>query len=446
MTRPPFDPQELVATFTRYDADTNDGKGRSDSPDSGHLGWGEAGWLESYVKLYETTGDRGWLDRIVDHFDRIATNVEDHFGDGAPTWVTATYSVAWVRAEPMHNRGTGEISLLEDRVWTTRGGAAVDAAEYFLEFTAANRFRIFSYPSWKPIAAEESYRSQKEIEGLRPFRLALSGKPATGDRFRIQTFAPQVQEYVVHQGMFLHPVARFIEIARSSRSLKSRYGAKASAYLDLITRIANRHERHWLDTGRTAGAYRFPPGESERYPNRILPHNQYLALGRAYIILKDACRRQIFADRAARMAANFKRHLRRTDLAYTWHYWDWIEAGEEGHSAVEDTSHGHIDIGFAIDACRRHLLFRDADLRRFAATLTEQMWNGSLEEPTVGHRVDTREGEARTFRDWIDLCQWDPKIWDICWARFCQMDSPVAEIPTILRGWQRLQERGNSRP
>jgi len=435
----PFDQQELVAAFARYDADFNRGKGRSDSPDSGHLGWGEAAWLEAYVKLYEATCDAGWLDRLVDHFDRVVGNLDDHFGDGFRTWVTTTYSVAWVRAEPLHNRGTGEVSLPEGRVWTTRGGAEVRDAEFVLEFVTGRRFRIAAVHSRQPVA-EETYTPGKEIAALPPFRLVLDGKPVSGDRFRIQTFAPRPQEYVVHQGMFLYPVARFIELALKDRTLKARYAPRARAYLDLITQLAAKHERDWVDTARAAGAYRFPPAQTGRYPNRILPHNQYLALGRVYLVLKDACRRRLFPDRAARMARNFRRHLRRTGRTCTWHYWDWVEGGSEEHSAVEDTSHGHIDVGFAVEACRRGVVFRDADLRRFAATLVEQMWNGSLEEPAIGRRVDTREGAAWTFRDWIDLGQWHPKVWDIYWALFCRLDRPVAEVPALLQGWRRLQE------
>lgn len=439
MRTPPFDPQELVDAFARHDADTNRGKGRSDSPDSGHLGWGEASWLESYVKLYETTGDTGWLDRLVDHFDRMVGNRDDHFGDGCPTWATATYSVAWCRAEPLHNRGTGELSLLESRTWTTRGGAQIEDAEFIVEVTARNRYRISAMPS-RQLLAEGSYGAGKELAFFHPFQIAIAGKPAVGDSFRLLTFAPRPQEYIVHQGMFLYPVARFIELALKRRSLKSRYVQKARAYLDLIARLAAKHERDWLDTGRASGAYRFHPDATSRFPNRIMPHNQYLAMARVFLVLASACRRRLFPDRAGRMGAEFKRHLRRTGRAYTWHYWDWIEDGKADHSAVEDTSHGHIDVGFAVEACRRGVAFRDADLRRFAATLTRQMWNGSLEGPNIGRRVDTREGESRAFKDWIDLCQWDPEVWDIHWALFCKLGQPVADIPHILRGWQRLAE------
>ncbi len=440
MGNEPFDRDALVEAFARYDAGMNDGKGRSDSPDSGHLGWGESGVLMNYVKGYEATGDTAWLDRIVAHFDRMTANMEDLLGDGYGTWVTRTYSVALVRTGRMHNRGTGRISPEEDRVWNTRGGEAIEDGEWTLEFCAGRKYRVFEYGTRKAVAAG-TYRSGGAIDAFSAFGVAVEGRPLPGDRFWVRTFAVEPLEYIVHQGMFLYPVSRFIELALKDRKLKARYGETARRYLDLIGKqIADKHERDWVDTTGTAGAYRFPPLRTDRFPNRILPHNQYLAMARAFLVLKDVSRKRLYAERAERMARNFKRHLRRTGGAYTWHYWDWVEEGELGHSGVEDTSHGSIDIGFAVDACRRNVVFRRADVRRFCHTVLDQMWNGSLEDPGIGGRVDTREGEGRSIRDWIDLCQWRPKVWDVYWALFCKLGQPPELIPSILQGWARLEE------
>jgi hypothetical protein len=160
-------------------------------------------------------------------------------------------------------------------------------------------------------------------------------------------------------------------------------------------------------------------------------------------VLKDVSRKRLYVDRAERMARNFRRHLQRTGRAYTWHYWDWVEAGNPGHSEAEDTSHGSIDIGFAVEACRRGVVFRDSDLKRFAHTVLDQMWNGSIEDPNIGERVNTREGEGRSIRDWIDLCQWHPKVWDVYWALFCKLGRPEEIGPSILQGWARLKEGSN---
>jgi hypothetical protein len=203
--------------------------------------------------------------------------------------------------------------------------------------------------------------------------------------------------------------------------------------------IVEKHERYWLDTSKETGGYRFQEDQTERYPNRIMPHNQYLALARTFLVLKDCTRDPVYPDRAARMAKNFKRALRKTGRAYTWYYWDWVENGTPGHSQVEDTSHGNIDIGFAVEACRRGVAFHGADLMRFGRTLLDQMWNGSLADPKLGSHVDRKEGESGAIQSWIDLCPWTPEVWDVCYGIFRKQGAPVQTIPTILQAWKRLK-------
>jgi hypothetical protein len=398
------------------------------------------------VKLYETTGNARWLSKIVTHFNRMVANMQDHFGDGWGTWVTRTYSAGLGRTGGFHNRGTARISPAEERIRTNRGGEAIEDREWIVEVQPRRQYRVFEYGTRKAVA-KGSYRSGAPINFFSPLNVVIEGKPEPGDRFWVQTFGGEPQEHMVHQGLFLHPVSRFIEHALKDRKLKARYGKAARRYLDLIGKIVDKHERDWVDMTRTAGAYRFPPLKTDRCPNRTLPHNQYLAIGRAYLHIQSVSRKRLFLDRAERMARNFKRNLRKTGQAYTWHYWDWIENGEPGHSAVEAASPAHIDIGFAVDACRKGVVFTNSDLKRFAHTLLEQMWNGSLEDPKIGGRVDAqepefvpRQGDSRLGEDWIDLCQWRPEVWDVLWALFCKEGCPVAAIPSILQGWTRLQE------
>ena len=438
----PFALDDLVETFAAYDKATAEGRGRSESADSGHLGWGEASFLDAYIKLYLATGDTAWLDKVVDHAERIVANRSDYSGDGRLTWVTDTYSVAWLEAQPLHNRGTGALDLRESRVWTKRGGDPVRDAELVLEVLPGRRFRLRPAESNAPLR-EGRYRTGTVIDALQPFAVAFTGRHQAGDAYLLRTYAPRPLEYVVHQGQFLYPIARFAELAVTRRDLR-RYRPQAREYVELIHELARNAESDWLDMGRGAGAYRFSTSPSQRYPNRILPHNQYLSMARAYAVLTAVSRRRLFAERAEAMGRFFRRNLRRVDGAYEWHYWDWTEAGESGHSAVEDTSHGNIDICFAVEACRRGLLFKPVDLRRFAAALLERMWNGSIRAPRLAHRVDGEPGDARTFKSWVDLCQWEPKVWDVLWALYERLERPARDASTMLQGWLRLRE-GKSR-
>jgi len=438
----PFSVDDLVEAFALHDESVEGGRGRSDSGDSGHLGWGEAAFLDGYVKLYMASGDAAWLDKVVDHADRVFAHRSDCLGDGRLTWVTDTYSVAWLEAGPLHNRGTGSLEVRESRIWKTRGGAGVGDAELALEVLDGRRYRLCRAGSSVPLH-QGTYRSGADIAALRPFSVALTGRHRPGDCYVVRTFAPRPLEYIVHQGQFLYPIARFCELAHQRRDLRG-YRSRARHYVDVIHELARQAEPDWLDMGRGAGAYRFSTSPSQRLPNRILPHNQYLSMARAYAVLTAVSRRRLFSERARAMGALFRRNLRRVGAAYEWHYWDWTEAGEPGHSAVEDTSHGNIDICFAVEACRRDLGFRAADMKRFAAALLERMWNGSLELPQLAHRVDGAPGDTRTFRSWIDLCQWEPRVWDVLWALYERFGRPAADAPSLLQGWLRRVE-GESR-
>lgn len=76
-----FDPEALAKQFVGYDVSGNAGKGYSESASSATLAWGESYLLNAYVKMYRSTRNTRWLDKIVDHFDRMVANMSDHDGD-----------------------------------------------------------------------------------------------------------------------------------------------------------------------------------------------------------------------------------------------------------------------------------------------------------------------------------------------------------------------------
>jgi len=401
------------AGFEAADKACNDGKGNSETADSGSLGWGESSWLRNYWELYELTGQTRWWDKIVAHFDRMIANMTDPDGDGFKSWQTQTYSTALVRAEPLHNRSTATIRPQAAKIMKGKHARQVANGRYLVEFIDADTYAVRQAAPVKALVPRAAYASGKAIAIVPHVAAIIEGKPAQGDTFCVWTTAPRPIEYVVHQGMVLTPVAQFIEAALK-RPADDGYHKKAKAFLAVIEEhFLQGNEKSWIDTGDGAGAYRFTHDTTERYPNRILPHNQYLALARTWLILADATGNELFRRRGTAMARNFKRALRLADGAYAWHYWDWIEAGQPGHSGVEDSSHGRIDVGFVVEAIRRGVVFKDEDGRRLAKTLLTRMWNGSTTEPRFGARVDTKEGNAMPVVDWIDLAQWDPKVFDV---------------------------------
>ena len=427
-----YDKQTLIESFTSFDRSVNGGKAYSESASSASLAWGESYYLNAYIKMYHVTGDAAWLDKVVEHFDRMMANMSDHDGDGIPAWHTDRYSVSRIRSVALHNRGTAKISPEEARVTNIdQAHEAVDAV-YVAEMMGYDRMRVRDITRWE-LKYDGPYSVGQEIPGIVGFSVKPDRQPEPGDKFRIQTWGVGPLDYAVHDGMILYPVAQFIEMALHREDLQGRYEEKARSYLRLIEeRILAKQERYWLEVEPGMGGYRSTSSGWERYSNRILPHNQYLALGRAYLVLKDASDNPLFLERATLMARHFRRHLQETGSAYTWSYWDWVEAGAPDQSNVEDTSHGHIDIEFAVEAYRRGVVFTQADMERLARTLTDQMWNGSLDDPTVGSRVDRRTGEGNTIRGWIELCRWDSRIWDLYWGLYNKLNQPGLETPHIM--------------
>lgn len=407
------DVETVVKEFSAQDQATNDGKGASDSANSSTLGWGESGWLRTYWHMYELTGDTRWWDKIIDHFDRMLLNLSDHDGDGFMSWQTSRYSTALVRAEPFHNRGTAKIAVPDAKIMNGKKAAKVTGHRYVIEFHDETSFAVRDATTSQVLVPKAAYNDGEPITVAENVKVIITDKPRQGDAFCVWTTAPKAIEYVVHQGMVLTPVSRFIELALK-RSPDDRYHVKAREWLTVIRKhFLLGNEKTWIDTGDGAGAYRFCTEPTQRYPNRILPHNQYLALARAWLILADATGDELYRKRAVAMAKNFKQALREKRGAYEWHYWDWVENGEPGHSGIEDSSHGHIDVGFVVDAIRRGVVFTEKDGKLLANTMLERMWNGSTDKPTFGRHVHSPDNGGLYVIDWAELCQWDPRVADL---------------------------------
>ena len=52
-----IDVAKLADAYKAYDRARNEGKGFSESADSGTLGWGEGAVIESYARMWEATED-----------------------------------------------------------------------------------------------------------------------------------------------------------------------------------------------------------------------------------------------------------------------------------------------------------------------------------------------------------------------------------------------------
>ena len=443
----PLDLAPLATEYRAAEAASKQGWGESDSKDSGTLGWGEGALLRDYAAMWEVTGDSYWLDKIRRHFTRIMANASDPDGDGFLSWQTATYSAAVAYAERLANVSDAKVAPEQQKILNGAAAAKCDGRTYLIEFpVSADRLRIRDRDTGRVVADDVPYRSGAKLTQLAPFTLIVTGQPRQGDRFLVRTVAQEPLEYAVHQGMLAYPVALFIEAVKARPELAAEFGADADRCLAfLLQHVFAKNEVDWLELGESGG-YRFSARLSERFPNRLMPHNQYTALARAWLVLKDVPGvPPLVGRRAAQMVRLFHDHLELDPAkdAYRWAYWDSTEFGKTEHSQPEDTSHAALNAGFAIEAARRGVLFTPQDLRRVTRTWLALMWNQDAAKPKMAANVAGRA--PHTFSPlqihWSQLSQWDRQVFDLAAQAFQaeEKKSRWRQIPTLLLSAKRAE-------
>ncbi len=426
---------DIIQRFQLWDAVGNDGLGRSDRKTSGELGWGESRFLRDYMRCYFVTRDTYWLDKVVDHFDRMVAAMSDPDGDGYLGWQSIVYSVGIVEAAAVGDAGGATIAPALQRPYVKRGGGAVTGHEYEIVFTSSTEVVVRDVTAGK-VLATLAYKPKQIITAVPGAKLTIAGAPKAGAKFRVRTTAPEWMGYQVHDGMILYPVAQFIEAVYTTDALHERYLAKARTYAALIEKhFLEKWEATWVDLGDGTGVYKFTKHRTQRFPDTSLPHNQYLALARAWLVMQaipGVAKREVYRDRATKMARYFKKHLHRNGDAYRWGYWDPLPTEQVKSHKAEDIGHGSIDIGFALEAVRRGIVLANDDLKRMASTYVDVMWNKDREKPEFSFRVDGSGKRRMIYNEWIGLARVDARIWPLAEAMYAALKRPPNMGPQFV--------------
>lgn len=428
---------ELAAAYKAWDAKTRGGLGNSEATTSGGLGWGEASFLRDYVYMYRATRDTYWLDKLVTHWGKMAASLRTD-DRGYRAWDDAGYSVSVIRAQVKAGAVTVEPS--EQRPSASRDLPKATGHDYEIRFPAADRFQIWDCNDAKELEAG-AYAGKLTVTSIPAAKLTVSGPAAPGDLVAVETIAPERCQYQVHDGMVTYRLAQFVEIVTRDPKLQATYGATAAEILQFMDRdLLQKWEYSWRDLADGAGVYCFTPNVTQRFPGYSLPHNQYLALARAWLVLADLpgfanadlCRR-----RATAMATYFRRNLKPIGNAYEWNYWDPLP-GEEIRPHLEDYSHATIDVGFAVEAAARGVVFDSTDLQRFASTYVDVMWNGDRAQPKFGRNIKTKGSDAEVWSDWLELSEADPRVWELGLAMYQAKKATPPMTPTMLMLYDKL--------
>jgi hypothetical protein len=404
--------------------------------DSALLAWSCGQQMQTLVELYQATGDQSWLDRLFRYaetmFDSLTPN-----RDGFLSWRSRGYSPAFMSVE---------------RAATNKSNATMAPRELWIRDPAVRRqikdgivhLRVLKDQrlEWKAEKnaqpASIRYEVGKPLEGPFGIRLTFSAQPAEGDRFLLTTRQPKDFDFAVHDGVILTPICRAIGLVKKERALHANHGQRADKLLRVIeTQLIPKWDKSWRET-KDGGVYVFQDDPAFVPRNTTLPHNQYLALGTVQVLLSRITGKAAYLERAAKMASFFKSRLRLVKEYYQWNYWDAAGPWDrEESSRAEDTGHGSLDIGFVLACVDSAIVFTDADLRRFAKTFTEVMWNGSLDQPTVGGWVNARRTSRQSgnLQNWLELGRWEPKVSHIC-ERLIPAEGSLWAKAQLYRLWR----------
>lgn len=478
-------------TFDRFDHAWNNGNANADkNNESGALGWGEAYAMLSYVVMYEAHRDTYYLDRLVTHADQVLKHrdsvrgVKDYQGLSGPAWRAAGhYTCGAVRLKDERGRDVLELRTAarpadglrvavakEDRAGAfkltiTRGKVdgppVVEFDGLTMDRGDANYIVRRVNDTFAETNAGNKGAALVTVKDVRTGEDAGMSIPRLGGDGTPVGFTSIPYVFAVQTGQIVYPMARFAALVNATDDLKT-YRSKAEEYLLAVEAAVGVHDGEWREDPETGrGWLVWPKGSPVVFDGCELPHNQYLALGRAMIILSEigsANRREMYRDRATKMARTFKSDLEETRRGgYRWPYfWSkgWAYRGwkagdgvsefqpamvspsETGYQAVEDTSHAAIDIDFALLAWKHRLgVFDDRDIRKLAATLTKQI---AIPDgyPKMAHSVDGsgKAGDGDNISAcWVPLTEVDRGVFDTVRTNF-DARQPKPGAPSLPLG------------
>lgn len=416
----------------------------------GWLAWSQAFVLMGYTRMYEATGDTGYLDRLVGNVDQVLASrdsergVTDFRGLSLPAWRAggpftvgsaalrdaAGDPVLEVRTALTYAETAGVRVLAGSRPGTFR----LDVSNTLFGWTDT-----FDNLVMDPASAD--YVVTRLFDAF-PTNLAVTAKdlrpspgPGAGPAPGSYGLPSQFLIFAVHTGLITYPIARFVRLVRENPRLRrSRvYGPKVEEYLAAVEAAIAVHDWEWRENGSGEGYYIWVKGSPNRYDGVELPANQFLAPGRTLLQLAAITGRADYADRAAKLARTFARDLRfEPNGSRVWPYWPtwgriyqgWDKTDDVSEfrpsfccgRQVEDMSHGHIDVDFAYRAFRDGVAFNGRDMVAFSRTYTRNVAATTASgEPTVHDNVDGSGATEHLGMEyiapaWVPLAFWDGAV------------------------------------
>ncbi|MGH3728306.1 MAG: hypothetical protein ACRDTU_06090 [Micromonosporaceae bacterium] len=458
-----YDTRAAFDQFLR-EFESSDQLGQATDPNDnqGALAWGQSYVLQGLVLAYQAFRDTRYLDHLVDNIDAVldtrdsARGVADYRGLSLPAWRSgypytagaveladaAGRPVLQVRTvkTPIEQRISSKPLEVEPLIDVEVVAGAEGSFTLVVAHRGVNKTERHENLSMDP--ASPSY-AVRRLHDAWPTDLLLTAKdlradPAAGPAPAAGTYQMASQQgiFAVHTGMITSPIASFARLVHETPALRARYAATGRRYVEACEAAIAVHDREWGQNDKGEGWYQSARGMPVPYADGAeQPANQFLAPARTILQLAAITRDPLYRDRARRMARTFKNELTLdAGGAYTWHYWPswgriyngWSKADDvseyrlsySGARQIEDTSHGHIDVDFAVRAFWDHVVFDEKDMARFARTFTRNVAARTADGgATVWSNVDaTGVTGNRAFETisaaWMALAVFDRKIFE----------------------------------
>lgn len=428
--------------------------------DNGALGWGTSWVMRGLLELHEATRDARYLHRLAALADAVLERrdcergITDHLGRSLPAWTcsrrftTATATLRDVAGAPVARvhvapAGTGgSVLAVPGSVAGTvtlqvvrTGLETVELADVDLDPSSSRcavpaAYRAFTRPSdpvvelVDPMGTRQMPCGEADLEHA---RTALAAQT----------------------GMIAQPLAGLVRAVRADAELRrGPLGQRCDRWLDAAHAALSVHDDDWRTT-EGLGWYVFGREDPVAWAGCVLPTNEFLALGRAYLDLAVATGDSGCTERAAALARTLRHELVPDGEVVSWSYWPTFGEVHRGWSPsgsaetdpcpwqprraptprAEDVTHALIDLDLAVAYHAARSLppvFTDGDLAAFARTFVRRV-AVPARRPRVGRRGLRRGrpaglsslvtgGPRATERQlafaaaWLPFAPWEPAI------------------------------------
>jgi hypothetical protein len=432
----------------------------ANSTDSGDLAYGEAYIIESYVVMYEATGNQQYLEEASSQIKTEFQTAEANTDGIGWAWESARVSV-----EKLLNTDFEDVSADDDTLpadWNRSAGTTSNLAyltrpgELVVKAPRTGTASVYQALSSYMIRPDlpTTYAVVAKVDGTGTLEVAINGNVVEAQNFSVSTWtnitttftAPQTAgqnvviivssqagqpyetlarfedvtcsarlPYLAHDGMILHAIAKFIRVVFDDSAAADLQTA-ARTYLGYIEKqhFDTRWQADFVKQG-NAGFYIIPPGWTEAYssPNdpagSSIPYNEFLSYGQ---FLLEMCRITAVdydCDRATNIAVAFRNALQPNGSGLVWTYeGDLVPADSVRRKLLtENSRHADADIRSVADYAESGIVFSKDYLRKFAYTFVNIMYQPStatLSTYVNGvEEADDPNGYYNDCSDWPDI-------------------------------------------